>query len=43
MKNDGLAARRAAAIAEDCGFTKERLRDEFRMKSAPRKRIAKVV
>ncbi|WP_436883053.1 3'-5' exonuclease [Enterobacter asburiae] len=35
MKNDDLAALRAAAIAEDSCFTKGRLRDEFRMKPAP--------
>lgn len=36
MENDGLAARRVGAIAEDTCFTKDRLRDEFRMKPAPR-------
>lgn len=35
MNNDELATRRAQAIAEDRCFSKERLRDEFRMKPAP--------
>ncbi|CAI9395505.1 MULTISPECIES: 3'-5' exonuclease [Enterobacteriaceae] len=35
MDKDELAARRAAAIAEDACFTRGRLRDEFRMKPAP--------
>lgn len=35
MENDELAARRAAALAQDSCFTKGRLRDEFRMKPAP--------
>ncbi|EMK7970119.1 TPA: hypothetical protein PJN80_005714 [Escherichia coli] len=36
MNNDELATRRAQAIAEDRCFSKGRLRDEFRMKPAPR-------